>query len=207
MLTKFSDKEILAIKVIREFLHDYGVMPSVRELMHELGYKSPRSAALTFKALEEKGILRKRGNGSYQLIEFEIPESFGTREQTVNIPLLGRVACGIPIFAQENIEAEIPISSKMIKNGQQYFILKAIGNSMDKKGIEDGDLVLIRQQQFAENGDLVVALINDEATIKEYSNKGNVVVLKPRSTNEKHQPIILTTDFRIQGVVEEIIKF
>jgi len=125
--------------------------------------------------------------------------------QTINIPLLGSVACGLPIFADENIEAQVPISIKLIKKGFRYFLLRAKGDSMNNAGIDDGDLVLIRQQQQAENGDKVVALINDEATIKEYHHKGKLVVLKPKSKSSKYQPIILTNDFLIQGVVESVI--
>ena len=127
--------------------------------------------------------------------------------ETVKIPLLGIVACGMPIFAEENIEAEIPVSVKLIKRSYKYFLLKAFGDSMNKKGINNGDIVLIRQQQVAENGDLILALIDNEATIKEYQNNGNTIVLKPNSTNPDHQPIILTSDFRIQGIVETVIQF
>lgn len=206
MFFEFQNKELLALKVIRGYLNDYGVMPSVRELMRDLGYKSPRSAAQILKGLEDKGVLKKKQDGSYQLIQFVIPEDFGTREQTINIPLLGNIACGLPIFADENIEAQIPISIKLIKDGYRYFLLKAVGDSMDDVGIDSGDLLLIKQQQYAVNGNLVVALIDDEATVKEYQKKNNMIVLKPRSKNEEHQPIILTNDFRIQGVVDEIIK-
>lgn len=125
--------------------------------------------------------------------------------QTVKIPLLGNVSCGTPIFAEENIEAHIPVSTELIKSSNKYFILRATGDSMNEKGINDGDMVLIRQQQFANNHDLVVALIDDEATIKEFHKKQNIIVLKPRSTYKKHQPIILTSDFRIQGIVETVI--
>lgn len=125
--------------------------------------------------------------------------------QTVKVPLLGNVACGLPIFAEENIEAFIPVSDKLIKSSYRYFILRASGDSMNDAGIDDGDLVLIRQQQFAQNGDKVLALIDDEATIKEFHNNGNMIVLKPRSKNSKHQPIVLTSDFRIQGIVETVI--
>lgn len=121
------------------------------------------------------------------------------------MPLLGNVACGAPIFAEENIEAFISISDKLIKPSNRYFILRASGDSMDDVGINDGDLVLIRQQQTAQNGDQVVALIDDEATIKEFHHNENIIVLKPRSKSSKHQPIILTNDFRIQGVVETVI--
>ncbi|WP_405291623.1 transcriptional repressor LexA [Algibacter sp. Ld11] len=125
---------------------------------------------------------------------------------TVEIPLIGSVACGLPIYAEENIEAKISISKKLVKNVSDYFLLRASGDSMNKKGITSGDLLLIKQQQTANHGDLVVALIDDDATVKEFINNGDTIVLKPHSTNPKHQPIILTTDFRIQGIVEKVIK-
>jgi len=125
--------------------------------------------------------------------------------QTTKIPLLGRVSCGTPIFAEENIEAYIPVTNQLIKSSYKYFILKASGDSMNEASINDGDFVLIKQQQTAQNGDRVVALIDDDATIKEFHLKGNNIVLKPRSTNNKHQPIILTTDFKIQGIVIAVI--
>lgn len=126
-------------------------------------------------------------------------------EQTVKIPLLGNVACGTPIFAQENIEALIPVSKQFVKASNNYFILRASGDSMNEAGINDGDLVLIKQQQTANNKDLVVALIDDEATIKELNKSENIIVLKPKSNNNIHQPIILTEDFKIQGIVETVI--
>ena len=121
--------------------------------------------------------------------------------ETINIPLLGSISCGTPIFAVENIEAEIPVSVELTKTSNKYFLLRAKGDSMNEKGINDGDLVLVKQQQTAENRDNIVALIDDEATIKEFHHKGDIIVLKPRSSNKKHQPIILTRDFKIQGVV------
>lgn len=126
---------------------------------------------------------------------------------TIEIPLVGSVSCGLPIFAQENIEAQIPVSTKLIRKSANYFILRAFGDSMNKKGINSGDLLLVKQQQVAENKDLVLALVDDDATVKEFINNGDTVVLKPHSTNPKHQPIILTTDFRIQGIIEKVIKF
>lgn len=206
MQTRITPKELQALKTIRKHLFDFGKMPSVRELMKYLDYKSPRSAAVIINNLEEKGVLRKKIDGSFQLTEFELSENFGTREQTVKIPLLGTVACGLPIFAEENVEAEMSISVKLIKKGHKYFLLRAKGDSMNDTGINEGDLVLIRQQQHAENGDRVVALIDDEATIKEYHHNGSLVVLKPRSINKKYQPIILTDEFRIQGIVEAVIS-
>lgn len=206
MFQNLSDKELEALKIIRNFLVHQGRITSVRELMTGMNYKSPRSAAVLMKGLEEKEILRKKMDGSYQIVDFEIPEDFGSRAQTVKIPLLGSVACGIPIFADENIEAEISISKEMIKSGYKYFLLKAEGDSMNLAGIMDGDLLLIRQQQDANTGDRILALIDDEATVKEYNRNNGMVILKPKSTNKIHQPIILTSDFKIQGIVEEVIS-
>ncbi|WP_272022585.1 transcriptional repressor LexA [Olleya namhaensis] len=206
MFSNLSDKEVEAVKLIRNFLLHQGRTPSVRELMKGLNYKSPRSASLLFNILEEKDILKKKSDGSFQMVDFEILEEFGVRAQTVKIPLLGNVACGIPIFADENIEAEISISIEMIKKGYKYFLLRAKGDSMDRAGINSGDLLLIRQQQDAENGDRILALIDDEATVKEYNKNNGMVILKPKSNNKIHQPIILTDNFRIQGVIENVIK-
>lgn len=125
---------------------------------------------------------------------------------TIEIPLLGSVSCGLPMFAEENIEAQIPVSTKLIRKSDNYFLLKAFGDSMNKKGINSGDLLLIRQQQVAVDKDLVLALVDDDATVKEFINNGDTIVLKPHSTNAKHQPIILTSDFKIQGIVEKVIK-
>lgn len=206
MFLELTKKEIQAIKVIRNHFMNEGHMPSVRDLMRGLSYKSPRSAAVIIQNLEERGILTKKQDGSFQLNEFELSEGLGTHEQTLDIPLLGSVACGLPIFAEENVDAHIPVSIKILKKGHKYFLLRAKGESMNNAGINHGDLVLIRQQQHAQNGDQVVALIDDEATIKEYHHRGNLVVLKPKSKNSKYQPIILTDEFRIQGIVEAVIS-
>ena len=206
MFNYLSNKELTGLKMIRNYLVHNGRVPSVRELMIAMDYKSPRSAAVILKNLEEKEILKKKADGSYQIMDFEIPQDFGSRAQTVKIPLLGSVACGMPIFADENIEAEVSISIEIIKSGYKYFLLRAEGDSMDEAGINEGDLLLIRQQQDAYNGDRVLALIDEEATVKEYNKSGGIVILKPKSTNKIHQPIILTSNFRIQGIVEEVIS-
>ncbi|MEP2935453.1 MAG: transcriptional repressor LexA [Gilvibacter sp.] len=206
MFYKLTDRELKGLKIIRNLLVHQGRVPSVRELMVQMDYKSPRSAAVIMSSLEEKEILKKKPDGSYQLLDFEIPEDFGSRAQTVKVPLVGNVSCGIPFFADENIEAEVSISIEMIKDGYKYFLLRAEGDSMNEAGIDIGDLLLIRQQPTANNGDRVLALIDDEATIKEYHKKNGMVILKPKSSNKTHQPIILTSNFKIQGIVEEVIS-
>ncbi|GHC50601.1 repressor LexA [Ulvibacter litoralis] len=130
----------------------------------------------------------------------------GSSSDTVEIPLLGSVSCGLPILAEENIESKILISTKLVKKANDYFLLRASGDSMNKKGIHSGDLLLIKQQQVANHGDLVLALLDDDATVKEFLHNDDTIVLKPHSTNLKHQPIILSSDFKIQGIVEKVIK-
>lgn len=205
MQNLISNKELAALKVIRDFLMKNGRMPSVRELMKEMDYKSPRSAAVILQNLIDKNILNKKEDGSIQFIQYEFDREETASEQTVKIPLLGTIACGLPILAEENIEAMIAVSTKLAKSGNKYFLLQAKGDSMNEKGINDGDLVLVKQQSSAENGDLVVALIDDEATIKELRVNDDNVLLLPRSSNKKHTPIILSRDFIVQGVVESTI--
>jgi len=195
-----SKRELEAIREIRNSLMQRGKIPSVRELMSSLGYRSPRSAAVLYENLVEKGILRRKRDGNFQFIK-DVTENDNVRAQTVDVPLVGIVACGVPILAEENVQAKISVSTKLARPPHRYFLLKAKGDSMDQKGIKDGDLVLVRQQTTARNDDIVVALIDDEATVKEYHAAGETVVLKPRSKNKQHQPIVLTKDFEVQGVV------
>jgi repressor LexA len=193
-----SAKAKEALKHIRNWIMKYSHMPSVRELMVEMEYKSPRSAMLLMAELEENGFLERKADGSYKMIK-DLSTTMTAR--TVAIPLVGSVSCGGALLAEENIEAYIPVSTSLVKAGSKYFFLRAVGDSMDQAGILPGDLVLVRQQNTAENGENIVALIDDDAILKEYQHRGNVVALVPKSSNSRHKPIILERDFQIQGVV------
>lgn len=197
-------KELEALRHIRNFVVHKGRTPSVRELMEALGYKSPRSAQEILEQLRSYGIIQKENNGNYQLITN--PDLGSSRAQTIDVPILGVVSCGTPIFAEQNIEGYIPIATTIANPGSNFFLLHAKGDSMNDAGIDDGDLVLIRQQNTANNGENVVALIDDEATIKEFHRANNLIVLKPRSTNPIHKPIVLSDDFQIQGVVKAVLS-
>ena len=198
-----SNKELEAIREIRNSIMHVGRIPSMRELMSSLGYRSPRSASLIVNKLIKMGVLRRKDDGNLQFVKSLGDDT--TRAQTVDVPLIGMVACGVPILAEENIQAKIPVSTKLARPPHRYFLLKAKGDSMNQKGIANGDFVLVRQQVTANNGDTVVALIDNEATVKEFYEAGETVILKPRSKNKQHQPIVLTKDFQIQGVVVTVI--
>ncbi len=199
----FTRKQLEAISYIRDWLMQKSRTPSVRELMADLGYKSPRSVQDILMQLQEKGVIKKLDRGDYQLV---MDPDFGpANAQTTNIPLVGVVSCGMPILAEENIEGYIPVSTSIAKPGAKYFLLHAQGDSMDRAGINDGDLILVKQQPTANEGDKVVALIDSGATIKEFHRTQDMIILKPNSSNEKHKPIILTSNFQIQGIVLAII--
>ena len=191
------------LKQIRNWFMHKGYTPSVRDLQGVLGYKSPRSITILLQRMKDKGLVFRDENN-----ELRINEGFKgdtTKVSTVDVPVVGIVACGAPILAEENIRMKIPIDTSIAKPPHRYFILEAKGDSMNKKGINDGDLVLIRQQQNAREGELIVALINDEATIKEFRRSGNFIVLKPHSTNPDHEAIILSENLMIQGIVVTVI--
>lgn len=198
-----TPKELQAMRHIRNWIVHRGCTPSVRELMEALGYKSPRSAQDILSQLVQKGVIKKFPSGDYQLLR---DSADSVRTQTVDVPVVGTIAAGNPILAEENVEGFIPISTKLARSGGTYFLLRVRGDSMDRAGINDGDFVLVRQQSTAEPGQHIVALIDDEATVKSYYPGRDVIVLKPHSTNSAHQPIILDRDFRIQGVVVTAIQ-
>lgn len=181
-----------------------GRSPSVRDVQDALGYRSPRSAAEIIDRLIAAGFLGRGRNHRLQLRR--APE--GTRDHavTVEVPLVGTVPCGSPLLAEENVEAMIPVSLNLASPTHSYFFLRASGDSMNLAGIQDGDLVLVRQQPIADNGERVVALVDGEATIKEFQSAGDVVALQPRSSNPKHKPIVLNTDFQVQGIVVATIQ-
>jgi repressor LexA len=193
-----SAKAKEALKHIRNWIMKYSLMPSVRELMQEMAYKSPRSAMLLMTELETNGFLERKSDGSYKMIK---DLSSNETARTVAVPLVGSISCGGALLAEENVEAYIPVSTSLVRAGHKYFLLRAVGDSMNEAGILSGDLVLVKQQNVAENGQHIVALIDDNATLKEFQHKGNVVALVPRSSNPKHKPIILERDFQIQGVI------
>lgn len=198
MQNNLNKKQIEAIKYIRNCIM-HGRSPSVRDVQGVLGYESPRSAALIIDSLIEKKILNRKPDNSIQILK-DIDDR-PDHAQTVKVPLVGAVPCGAPMLAEENLEAMLSVSKELIKPGHRYFLLRASGDSMDRVGISDSALLLIKQQPAADNGQIVVALIDSEATVKEFHRTGESIILKPRSKNKTHKPIILTKDFQIQGIV------
>ena len=119
---------------------------------------------------------------------------------TVGVPVIGRVAAGQPILAEENVVDEIQVDRAIASNGRHYFLVVQ-GDSMDEAGIQAGDYLLVRYQEGADDGAIVVVLVDDSATVKRFRRSRDVAILQPVSSNPVHRPIVVGTDFRIQGIV------
>jgi len=194
-----NPKDLKGFLFIRDFIIYRGETPTLRQIQKHMDFKSSRSASLLIDRLAKEGYLERTQFGNLRILKDIDGREYS--ERVVEIPLVGSAPCGLPMLAEENVEAMVPVSQRIAKPGAQYFLLHAVGDSMNKKGINDGDLLVVRQQPTADDGQTIVALIGDEATIKEFRRKGDKVVLMPRSNNPKHQPIILEEDFMVQGVV------
>jgi repressor LexA len=203
--SELSSSDFKGLALIRDAIRYRGQVPSLRVISTHLGFKSRRSATLLIERLINKGYLARTANGNLRVIK-EVKDQANS-ERTIEIPLVGSAPCGAPLLAEQNIEAMIPVSQRIVRPGTPYFLLRAAGTSMNLAGINDGDLVIVRQQPVAENGNRVVALIDDEATIKEFRREGSKVVLVPRSTDKSHKPIILEHDFMVQGIVIDSIPY
>jgi repressor LexA len=203
MFNTLKEKDRKAFAFIRnKFIH-YGQGPTLREINEVTGGKSPRSASIVVERLIKAGLVGKNEQGLRPLTN----DYHGRFESniTVDVPLVGKIACGTPILAEENIETYIPVSIDLAKKGHVYYLLRASGSSMNLAGIEDGDILLIHQQETAENNDKVVALINEEATVKFFERTDQAVILKPKSTDATHKPIVVTDNLRIQGIVSAVL--
>jgi repressor LexA len=180
--------------------------PTLREINEVIQKSSPRSAVLALERLEKAGLIKRIGK-KIRLVSQSLEHNKSV--STVDIPVVGIVAAGMPILAEENIEATIPVSTALAKPGSKYFLLRIAGTSMNlaKIGgvsINNGDIVLVRQQESADDGNIVVALINDSATVKILERRNGMVILRPRSS-DPHKPIILTDNCIIQGVVVAVL--
>lgn len=202
-MEKLTGKQKQIVAVIKDLIRKKGESPTLDEIRIAMKYSSIFSVQRHIKALKNKGIITNTKNQSRSL-EINLPD-----DQTLNIPLVGSIACGTPLLAIENIEAYIPYSQKVL-NGPSgnYFFLQAVGDSMNqsKPAILDKDFVLIKKQNSAEIGQRVVILIGDEATIKRLGKKGSMIVLNPESDNPNNKPIYLMENPMIQGVVIDVIS-
>ena len=171
------------LNFIRGFTARHGVPPTVREIGEKFRV-TPRAAFDHLRALERKGMLQRRAAPGRTARGLTLTEAAGGRGQSASVPILGRIAAGQPLLAEENREGELPIAAGALPGrGEDLFALRVRGESMISAHICDGDLVLVRRQDSAQLNDIVVALVEsdagDEATVKRFQRDGERVVLKP----------------------------
>lgn len=196
------------LEFIASAVDQRGIAPTFREMGDALGIRSTNGVADHVKALERKGYIeRPGGRGSARSIRLT-DRAVGSfhEESTVAVPLLGRVAAGIPALAVENYDSSIRVDSSMLPNGVPCFALTVSGESMIEDGILDGDMVVVRQTKTARDGDTVVARVGDEATVKRfYKEKGRIRLQPANSTME---PIYVgpDEDIEVMGKVIALIR-
>ena len=208
--TGLTARQRAILEVIRETVERQGYPPSVREIGVGVGLTSPSSVAHQLGTLEKLGYLRRDPNrpralvvaepsapAGLRLVESPLPES-----DMAYVPVLGRIAAGGPILAEQEVETIFPLPRDLVGEGE-LFLLKVVGDSMIDAAICDGDWVVVRQQPTAENGDIVAALLDDEATVKTFKRRDGHVWLMPH--NPAYAPI-LGDEATVMGKVVSVLR-
>jgi repressor LexA len=197
---KLTVKQKNVLGYIAQYMEDWGRAPSFDEIRSEFGFRSYNTVTSYLKTLELKGYIRlPREKNRKRAIEVISP----VETKRFEFPLLGRVAAGKPIEAVEDVDT-IQVPPSMLGSGE-HFVLRVEGTSMVEEGILDGDFIVVRKQPSAENGETVVALINNEATVKKYYRKKKMVELRPAHAGMK-SIIVKEGDLRIEGKVVGVIR-
>ena len=197
-----SAKQEEIYNVIKDSILNKGYPPSVREIGELVGLKSTSSVHAHLNSLEKKGFIRKDPTKP-RTIEITDDTFNLTRREVVNVPMVGTVAAGMPILATENITDYFPIPSEFLPN-TGIFMLRVKGESMINVGIHDGDQIIVSKQNTAKNGDIIVALVEDSATVKTFYKEKNFYRLQPE--NDSMEPI-LVKEVTILGKVIGLFRF
>lgn len=178
---RLSARQQRILTFVREWVAQHGYAPSVREIGEAVGLASPSSVKYQLEVLERHGLIRRAANSPRALdLADRRPGPAQGGNGAVTIPLLGRIAAGVPLLADGAVEDHLTVPARMVGHGT-LFALTVAGDSMIEAAICDGDVVVVRQQPTAENGEIVAALLGDEATVKVYRRRGRHVELVPRN--------------------------
>lgn len=204
MSKKGEDKQKKILEFVTEYMNENGYPPSIREICQGVGLSSTSTVHAHLETLKKNGFLEKADSKSrgIRVKHSNISEIVGEND-VVNIPVIGKVAAGSPILATENLERTFPIPADFIGTSTPSFMLKVKGESMIEAGIFDGDYIIVKQQSVANNGEIVVALINDEATVKTFYKEKDHIRLQPE--NSTMEPIIVK-EAVILGKVAGLIR-
>ena len=204
-MKNLTEKQNQILTILARAVKEQGFPPTMQELADELGFRSKNSVYKHIAALEAKGYIHKHKGGSARNITV-LHSMVGLPNQATadSVPLLGRIAAGFPTLAEENVEKYVPIPDYITKDGGEYFALRVQGDSMIDAGIYEGDMVIVRSTNDARNGDIVVALSGEEATIKRFMVGDEGFFLKPE--NNAYADIRLDQAWAIQGKVVALIR-
>ncbi len=199
---KITAKQREILEYLKNQIINKGYPPAVREICEAVHLKSTSSVHSHLETLEKNGYIR-RDPTKPRAIEI-MDDSFNMiRKEIVNIPIIGRVAAGTPILAVENIESYFPVPAELIPAGKETFILAVKGESMINAGIYDKDLLVVQKQETARNGDIVVALVDDSATVKTFYKENGHYRLQPE--NDTMDPIIVD-EVQVLGKVISLFR-
>jgi repressor LexA len=199
-----TEKQKKVLGWIEESIRKTGHAPTVRELQAKVGCATPMGVVAHLNALEMKGYIERVENKARGIL-LTAPDK--RVEDLVQVPLVGNVACGMPIWAEEMIEEIISLPRTLVKYSQDVFMLRAKGDSMNLAGIEEGDYILFHKQETADPGDKVVVLLGNEATCKKFMVAEGRPVFRPMSSNPENNDVIPEENtFMIQGRVIGVIK-
>ena len=194
---KLTGRQESILGFLKGFIEARGYAPSLREICAHFGIKSPKNATKHLDALERKGCIRRSANISRAIEILGAPV-----RGTLSVPIAGRVRAGAPHLAVQDIQGHVTLDSSFFRC-RDGFLLRAEGESMTGAGIGDGDYLLIRPQRDAENGDIVVALLDSEATVKRFSRRGDVVTLAPE--NPDMEPITVRAGERAVMIIGKVV--
>src|SRR6056297_3634059 len=204
MYEDLSDKQVKILNFIKEEINNKGYPPSVREICKAVNLKSTSTVHSHLKKLVNKKYIKKGNNKNraIELIDNKISKYDSEKKEMTNLPLIGDIAAGSPILAYENVEDVYPIPIDWVGK-EQSFMLQVKGESMIDAGIFSGDYVIISKQNTARNGQIIAALIEDEATLKTFYKESNYIRLQPE--NKNMEPII-SDKVEILGVLKCVIR-
>ncbi len=210
MKKELTDRQQDILSFIHQFRDENGYPPTLREIGKRFEISSTFGVKRHLDALVKKGYLNIESNASrgISIIRDELYKFEEDRNESFRkIPIVGRVAAGSPITAMENIEGSIVIDPGFMKKSEECFALKVKGDSMVNAGIFEGDLVIVSSRNNAINGDIVVAMLDDEVTVKTFENKNDKMRLLPQ--NENYEPIVIdkTKEFKIVGKVTGVVRW
>ena len=200
---KISTKQKEILEYIKSEILSKGYPPAVREICEAVNLKSTSSVHSHLETLEKNGFIR-RDPTKPRAIEICDDNFQMVRTETASLPIVGTVAAGTPILAEENIDSYFPVPAEIIPNGEPSFVLKVKGDSMINAGIFNGDQIFVQQCNTAKNGDVVVALIDDSATVKTFYKEKDHIRLQPE--NDDMEPIIVN-DCQILGKVFGVFRY